>query len=427
MKRRTTISKISRHPPSENGDLMRTPRMTNASSPQELTQQSSSSSADKTVAVPRASIDWYRSIPWWRLLSQAICISWRASHLVLAALAIACTSLGWVIGEKVFAPENVSSLWLTSNWAIAFPSQILTLPERLQRFTDSFPALEMTAESMTLRRSAYWVFGTLWTIGVWSFAGGLLARRSLMEMGVRTSVGWGPSCNLVCRRWLSMVWGIAMPLIATVGLALMPLMLGFVARAGFAGQLLSLLLMIPASLLAIGIGWCAAISAFGFPLSICAVVAEKNADAFDGVSRSAAYVFQRPMTLLVILILGLGLAWLGDFIVQTVLSCGEQFVWAAFSVGFGGNIQDRLGSDQGLLGGLFWGAHSIIPALRMAFLFSFFWSAAAAAYLTLRWEIDHTDFDELDLQEIGEPVALPQFTKDARDVAEAAELEQPSS
>ncbi len=395
--------------------------MSNASIPQDSPPRNSLTT-DKAVAVPRVSIDWYRSLPWWRLLSQTVSISWRASHLVLAALAIWCTSLGWQLGEVVFAPEDVTALWSTT--AVAVPpgeSRISTLSERFQNWSDSMPASGMTPESITLRRSAYWMFGILWTIGIWSFAGGLLARRSLMEMGIRSTVGWGPSFQLVCRRWLSMVWGISMPFVAIVGLALFPLVFGFIARAGFVGQLIALVLMIPASLLAIGIGWCAAISAFGFPLSICSILAEKNADAFDGVSRSAAYVFQRPMTLLTILILGVSLAWLGDFVVQTVLSCGEQIVWAAFSIGLGGNIRDRIGHENELLINIMWMAKATVSALRAAFLCSFFWSAAAAAYLTLRWEIDHTDFDELDLQELGEPVPVPQFAKDARDVSEVVE------
>lgn len=394
--------------------------MSNASIPQNPT--SASSSADQSVAVPRVSIDWYRSLPWWRLLSQSVSISWRASHLILAAVAIAFTSLGWQLGERAFAPEDLNSLWaITSVSRPPDATEIPTFPERFQRWTDSMPIAGLTPESVTLRRSAYWAFGILWTVGVWAFAGGLLARRSLMEMGIRSSVGWGPSCTLVCRRWLSMVWGICMPLVAMVGLALFPLAFGLIARMGFVGQVISLVMLIPISLLAIGIGWCAAISAFGFPLSICAILAEKNADAFDGVSRSAAYIFQRPMTLLTILVLAISLAWLGDFIVQTVLLCGEQVVWTAFSIGLGGNIQDRITSEDRLLTSLVGIARSLVPALRAAFLCSFFWSAASAAYLTLRWEIDHTDFDELDLQELGEPVAIPKFTKDARDVAEAVE------
>ena len=176
--------------------------------------------------------------------------------------------------------------------------------------------------------------------------------------------------------------------------------------------------MIPTLLIAVGIGWCAAISALGFPLSICAISVEKNADAFDGVSRSAAYVFQRPMTILIILLLAVGLGWLGDHIIRAVLGCGEQVVWGAFSIGFGGDIREHMCDDNVFRANLWWLIKKIIPTLQAAFLFSFFWAAASAAYLTLRWEIDNTDFDDVDLQELGEPVAVPKFKQDARGVAE---------
>ena len=367
--------------------------------------------------VPRVTVDWYRSIPWWRLLSQSVSIGWRASHLMLAGLAMWVTLFGWQLGEWAFAPEGIESLPLST-----VVDRMPAMVGRVGSWIESASHSKAGFDWMTLRRTAYWLFGILWTIGVWSFAGGLLARRSLMEMGIRSSVGWGPSCRLVCRRWLSMVWGISMPLAAIFGLALFPFALGIIARMGVIGQGMALLLMLPAMFLAIGIGWCAAITGLGFPLSICAITAEKNADAFDGISRSAAYVFQRPMTFLMILILACGLGWLGDWVIQIVLGCGEKVVWSAFSIGLGGDIQERLPSEQRpFLSFLLGLSESVVPTLRTAFLCSFFWSAAAAAYLTLRWEIDHTDFDELDLQELGEPVAMPPFTHDSRNVAEIGE------
>ncbi len=389
--------------------------MSNATPSQNMNADNSST-AQGAVAEPRMSIDWYRSIPWWRLLSHSVGISWRASHLMLAAVALWVTYMGWRLSEQAFAPEDMACVPFSATY-----EQVPTLIERIESWWRSPPFLNNAFDRLTVRRLAYSAFGVLWTIGVWSFAGGLLARRSLMEMGIRSSVGWGPSCRLICKRWLSMVWGISMPMAAIVGLALFPLALGMIARLGVIGQTIALVLMIPTVLLSIGIGWCAAISAFGFPLSICAIVAEKNADAFDGVSRSAAYVFQRPMTVLAILFLACGLAWLGDSIIRAVLSSGEQLLWAAFSIGFGGHIQDQIHDANPLLKNLLSLTKSIIPALEAAFLCSFFWSAAAAAYLTLRWEIDHTDFDDLDLQELGEPVALPQFKQDARGVAEIVE------
>ncbi|MFO0925223.1 MAG: hypothetical protein U0905_22405 [Pirellulales bacterium] len=41
------------------------------------------------------------------------------------------------------------------------------------------------------------------------------------------------------------------------------------------------------------------------------------------------------------------------------------------------------------------------------FVFSFFWSAAAALYLTLRHEVDHTDMDEIDLFEKQPAKSIP--------------------
>lgn len=381
-------------------------------------QKSSSntlSSTDGTTVVPRASIDWYRSLPWWRLLSQTVSISWRASHLLLAAMAMVLTYLGWLLAEQCFAPEGIARIPFS-----AFVEQD-QLFELMRSGWQTISSSEGTAVPITVRCLAYFCFGVLWTIGIWSFAGGLLARRCLMEMGVRTSVGWGPSCRLVCKRWLSMVWAITMPLTAIAGLALLPFVIGIVARAGVVGQFIALVLILPALLVAIGIGWCAAISAFGFPLSICAISAEKNADAFDGVSRSAAYIFQRPMTILAILFLAAWLGWLGENIIRAVLGCGEQIVWWAFSVGFGGDIQGQLNDDTVWRTNLLALAQKIIPTIQAAFAFSFFWAVSAAAYLTLRWEIDHTDFDDLDLQELGEPVAVPQFKQDSKGVAEVSE------
>ena len=79
--------------------------------------------------------------------------------------------------------------------------------------------------------------------------------------------------------------------------AIVPLILGWLSNIVWVGPWLAGLLMVPVVFLSIGIGWCAAITLLGFPLSVCAIVSEKGADAYDGISRSAAYTFQRPLTL----------------------------------------------------------------------------------------------------------------------------------
>jgi hypothetical protein len=366
---------------------------------------------DGTELVPRVDIDWSRAVPWWRLISQTLSISWRASHLFLAALGIFISALGWELGLNLFGPTRPDPLpfhdfprYAPGEGMFRFFAHVLPLSEELR-------------QPWTLRGMAYVLFGLLWSVFVWTFVGGLLARRTLMELGVRTSVGWMPSGKIVVRRWLSMVWAIMMPLVAVAGLACGPMMLGFVARLGQTGEILAMILMIPCLIFVIAGGWSSMISLLGFPLSVCAIVGERKADAFDGLSRSAAYLFQRPMTMLMILVVTSGLAWLGDQLIGLVLEMGNSIVWNAFNVGYGRDANSFTTQD-GLAGNIyrFWTA--VLSLLQVGFLFSLFWSASAAAYLTLRREIDHTDFDDLDLQEIGEPLTLPSVKTNEQGVTE---------
>ncbi len=366
---------------------------------------------DGTVLVPRVSIDWNRTTPWWPLLSQTLAISWRASHLLVAGVAISITYYGWLLASILFGPTLTAPIPFSTVPQGELQDGIFTLWSYVE------PIYNEVASPVSLRSCAYIAFGLLWTIGVWAFAGGVLARRSLMEMGVRTSVGWVPSCQLVCKRWLSIVWAITMPLVAVACLACLPICLGLIGRLGSFGTTISLGLMIPSMLLVFAIGWPSVISMLGFPLSVCAIVGEKKADAFDGLSRSAAYMFQRPMTLLVIFAIATSLVAMGDYFVHIVLKIGEAVLWRAYSFGLGEKIETSI-ADAPLPQHLFAFAKSILVAIQAGFLFSFFWSASAGAYLTLRYEIDHTNFDELDLNEIGAPIPMPIIKTDSHGVAE---------
>jgi hypothetical protein len=359
--------------------------------------------SDTTQIVPRVAVDWYRSVPWWSLLSKSVSIGWRASHLIVSAVAIWMTGIGWWIGDRLFAPETTIQSPFKFFAVRSTEAKDSLLESTFRPFVELLGSLD---GMLTLRGAAYLIFGFLWTVGLWSFVGGMLSRRSLMEYGLKTSVGWGPTFRLVCQRWASMVWAITMPFLAILGLILVPLVIGALGRLGNIGLSISTMLLIPAVFLSIGIGWCVAIPAFGFSLSVCAIVGEKKADAFDGLSRSAAYVFQRPMTVLLVLVVATGLGWLGSTILDGVLAFGEAVVWKAFQLG-SGMSQDQLLDGTGLSRRFSKIASNIVPSLQLAFGYSFFWSASAAAYLTLRYEIDHSEFDDLDLQEIGEPVSPP--------------------
>ncbi len=381
-----------------------------------------SSDRDGAVGVPRTQVDWYRSTPWWRLISQSVHISWRSSHLLVCLVAIGLSALIWNACLVCFSPEfaevvpsqvsadpggtiddnPVGTAW---SWA----GSVSPLPDLRSYMTSIF-----LTEPWTIRKVAFSVTYVLSMIAIWGFAGGLIARRSVMEFGVRTSVGWVPSFKLVLARWRSIVWSILMPLATVAMLALIPLILGYVARAGEIGQTIAWLAAFPCVVVMLGIGWIVIMAGFGFPLSVCAIVSEKGADAFDGLSRAAAYLFQRPMSVLCILVVASSVGTLGFWVFDFLMDCGETMFLAAMSVGFGGDLFKAMSSGpKSLQGSIFDSLQTVLSSLRTAYVASFFWTATAAAYLTLRWEIDHTDFDDLDLQELGEPVAIPKITEES--------------
>ncbi len=182
--------------------------------------------------------------------------------------------------------------------------------------------------------------------------------------------------------------------------------------------------MVPATLLVLTFGWAAAVVALGFSLSICAIVSEKGADALDGLARAGAYVFQRPMTLICILLLSGGLGWLGSMVFMMVLSVGKEILWAAFSIGFGGDIASSVPNQATVRQNMIALSDNLVRGLVSVSLLVLLVSKRRRVSHT-SLGIDHTDFDDLDLQEFGEPVAVPKIQKDARGVAEVVDTQDP--
>ncbi|MFN9437549.1 MAG: hypothetical protein ACK6DC_21770, partial [Planctomycetota bacterium] len=95
--------------------------------------------------------------------------------------------------------------------------------------------------------------------------------------------------------------------------------------------------------------------------------------------------------------------WLGHFVgglVSVAVNTGFSIVQTAFNLG---SLRDLTGQGT-MLDGLFAG---FVPWIVTAFGFSFFWTASSAMYLVLRREVDHTEFDMIDMDAPGLPKPLP--------------------
>ena len=389
----------------------------------------------QSVLVPKVTVDWYRSTPWWRLVSHTLAISWRASHLALCAVALLVTQAFVGVSGLLFMPQehavispwtepvesnpaihpwaNQPRRWLenlenaapssdrSSNgpplqWFDAAPDSYLSVWRRYASYP--FDALD----GLTLGKSVYFLWNILGLIAIWSLVGGLLARRSVQELGMHVTAPWLDTVRWVLGRWRSIVWSVLMPLCLVLMFALVPWILGWISNIPLVGRPVSMVLRLPVALMALGVGWVAAISLFGFPLATVAIVTEKQADAFDGMSRASAYLFQRPATLFLAI---LAAQWLGHFggsIVSIVLNTGYNIVAQAFALSASASPGFMDYWTDPLISG-------IVPLLVTAFGFSFFWTASTAIYLVLRKDIDRAEFDLIDMGSSDLPKSLPRL------------------
>jgi hypothetical protein len=330
---------------------------------------------DRTV--PRVEIEWDRSFWWWYPLTRAIHPAIRMTSLLVSLAAVVLIRLGLSLSEKWFAPNFDFRNCLQWNQAGGFwwPRPVLI---------GNFP--ELSSNNL-----AYFSFLVVWLAIVSAFFGGLLARRAAIELGQRTVGSWIRSFSLVRMRLVSYLWAAGMHLVALVALALPVLAVGGLARLGttaasIAGVIL-LVLVVPLLFVA---GRTFLSLLIGFPLSVCAISVEKKADAFEGFSRSNAYIFQRPVvaTLCVLALIATG--EVGSLFVTWIVQMGWGFLGEAFSSASGRSDVAAKYVEAGN-----WLATNLITAFR----FSYFWSASAALYLILRKSVDDCELEEMEMME----------------------------
>jgi hypothetical protein len=292
------------------------------------------------------------------------------------------------------------------------------------------PYVEMFSLHITLRQFAYLLSGGLLTLAVWAVFGGAISRCAAMQLGREERIGMRASLWFAVER---IVAYFSAPLYPLFGLAL------FCAAVAV---LVGLPMNLDIGVLWAGVVWifvllCGALAAllalgllFGWPL-MWATVSSEGSDAFDALSRSFAYTFQRPLHyLFYVLVIGVlgALAWL------LVLQLGEAIIhlaeWAAH---WGVFDEQRMSDIVGAANGqtlpdeqlsstadvgvwLMALGNGLVRAIAFSFAFGYFWVAASGIYLLLRREVDHTETDEIYVDDDGQTYGLPPLERDAHGV-----------
>ncbi len=344
--------------------------------------------------VPRVEIDWSRSAWWWIPLTRSLQPAVRMNALAVGLLAILLSTWGAKLGQQIFAPA-----WRpTFDWYT--PSNSLFSPRPIGWASNVLQSL-LSFERLGLKEFGFLTFELLWLTLVFGLLGGVLARRSLVELGQRTISAWGESLTIVGSRGLSFLWLMGMHFVGIAAMLVPIFVLGLLSRLGSFGATLAGILLLMGFPLVFAMGRFVLSAIVCFPLSVCAIAAEKKADAFEGFSRSNAYFFQRPVVVALCVVCLLAVGSVGEQLVFWTITAGWWLMRGTFLMA-GGAVQP---ASNAFVGAGNW----LSSALLAAYWFSFCWSGAAATYLILRKSVDHTELDELELLESPIERSLPEI------------------
>jgi hypothetical protein len=417
-----------------------------------------------------------RAVAWtelfrWLLLLRSVRIALLARVIVLGAIGLIATTLGWRAIGWVFSAssdpvlaawrEDVSD-WLwnrTPEFAIAtsvhgadelFASAargLVEAPVTLWLYL-ARPFIDLFDSRLTAIGFFCLLLCGVWELLVWGLAGGAITRIAALKF-TRDEAPDLLGALAHSARKLS-AYSLA-PLLALAGAAvfgLQLLVLGWIMRLGFFAMLAGiawpfvLMLGLLMAILLIG-------ALVGWPL-MWATVSVEGTDAFDALSRSYAYTYQRPLRLLWYVLLSAFLAAVSMFVVKlfaaSAISLGSWSIrWGLDEPTYHAIVSPRsvavetapvtgvpplavapLADSGPILNGpdatatsaapmevsgmrwlagqaiAFW--KSLLGALAAGYQAGFLWVAAVGVYLLLRKDIDGAEIDEIyveDEQEFG--------------------------
>jgi hypothetical protein len=296
-----------------------------------------------------------------------------------------------------------------------------------------------------------WFFAllcSLWAVAVWSVCGGAITRIAALELARDERIGLREALRFSLKRFLSYFGGPVIPLLFIAGISFFCFLGGLVSCIPwfgpmFAGILWFLPLLAGFLMALIIIGW-----AVGWPLMFPTISFE-GSDALDAVSRAYAYVFQRPWRFLFYSIAAI---MFGSICMFFVVLCADLIIYLAkWSVDLGTNLPALFGAESGKLTdklsfyapaptGWSLSQETEVPegivgiasmfcsvwlylvfTVALAFLYSYFWSAATIIYSLLRNDVDNIDMDEVYTETEAEPeVGTGTFTPEQPAAAEPA-------
>lgn len=400
--------------------------------------------------VVRSRVLWQDRLPWLILL-RAFRPAVSMRMLLYAAAGLALTIAGWrlcwmmLVGSddglfKHLAPygstDATGTVWPAWPWHEQFSQfgnegvfpdwssygELGAIASRVAAsiWQLTLPFQFMFREDIGLRGLMYSILCGLWALAVWSLVGGIMTRTVALQLTRQETIPWGQAHNFAVRHWLDYFTAPLYPLLGVL-LATLPVMvLGLIAQFNIGAYLAAILwpLVLLAglfmALLLLGLF-------FGWPLMWSTVSVEGN-DAFDALSRSYAYVYQRPLHYLFYGLVAAVLGTLGYVLVHFFAEAVIQLAaWAASWGATNERMKSLLNPGYSYATVIIVGFNGLVRLIAAGFAISYLWSATTAIYLLLRRDVDAAEMDEVQLEQ-DERFGLPPLATDERGVPGAADV-----
>ncbi|MEL7497045.1 MAG: hypothetical protein AAFN77_05505 [Planctomycetota bacterium] len=399
--------------------------------------------AEQPVVIQK--ISWESLCPW-TIIFRTLPVASTLSVIALSLVGVVVAPIGWRTAEALFVNEDLRNdtqmTEIIRNNNSPYRGVLLPIADGVEPLTvmgvrvtgprEVFrqfvnPYRSLFNRDYSLRKFGYFLFGALWMLALWSFVGVAICRICLMRLTRNEFLGMDDAFEYALEKWTTAIGAIGAPLTAILVICL-PL------------SIVGLLMGFDVGLMLVGLLWVIVIAAaalmgvllfglmFGWPLMVASVSCEGQ-NAFDAMTRSYAYVFQRPLHYLfysLVAILFGGLCWI------IVAALADMVVNLSYwSTSWGANVSiDRMTeiveappldadgvstetqthyigrSAIGLWNGL-------IKSIATAFLYGLFWCMASSVYLLLRKDVDETEMDEVFVSAETRTYQLPPLRSDA--------------
>jgi hypothetical protein len=405
-------------------------------------------------------IDYRRMV-----LALAAVLLWSAGEAVISRTLYSLES----ISEEHAGPPGPGTIWPWEPQALPPCPATLQRIDLLDSLNRPFYTLRLAFENgaavtwpmQRLGQAGYWLvfpvrgFGpwlaawlyVLWGLTVMALLGGAIARMAAVDFAGAGELSIQQALRFSARHALS---SLGAPLIPVVGLAVCwapNLIAGLWARIPYVGEgLVALFWFLPLlagfmlSLIVIGV-------AAGWPLMLAAISTEAS-DAFDGLSRSYSYVFNRPWYLLFLVVATVLYGSAALYFVTGMMTLAVDLTCVTVGAGVGSVDQFPLLSatpaipawstwvhpsqDYPALRGTIGLWMRLVGSIPSAFVLSFFWTMTTIIYFLLRKREDATPLSEVNLDDLPSTgpddlpiIGIPAAERREQSAADSPETTEP--